>query len=302
MAVLPVMLVVAAFCAEPLTSGDHSRSLMVGDQQRSYLVHVPKGLDLSQPAPVVLALHGASMSGPMMVWFTGLNRKADAAGFIVVYPNGSGTAPFLTWNAGGMRPEAGAVRPDDVAFIRQLLDDLATTVKVDPQRVYACGMSNGGMMCYRLAAELSDRIAAIAPVAGALTLDDPKPQRAVPLIHLHGTGDSIVPYEFIPGKLPRYFHLKGVEESVRIWAKLNGCTDKPTTDLIHEGGDDLKVTRQTYGEGRDKSEVVLIIIEGGGHTWPGQAPPLGYLGRSSKKVSANDLMWDFFQKHPKPPK
>lgn len=302
MSAFPVLLTLAALCTEPLSVGDHSRSLMVGTQQRSYLVHVPKGLDLSRPVPVVLALHGAAMNGSMMVWFSGLNRTADTAGFIVVYPNGSGVAPFLTWNAGGMRPEAGATRPDDVAFISKLLDDLASVSKIDPQRVFACGMSNGGMMCYRLAAELSDRIAAIAPVAGTLTIDDPQPKRPVPLIHFHGTQDNIVPYEFIPGKLPRYFHLKGVEESIRIWVKLNACEDKPATDILSNGDDDLKVTRRTYREGRDKSEVVLVVIEGGGHTWPGQTPPIGYLGRSSNSVSANEVMWKFFQKHPLPPK
>src|SRR5690348_16081523 len=97
-------LLLAACClaqAETLGPGDHSRTLMVGGLKRSYLVHVPKGCDPKKPAPVVLALHGAAMNGSMMVWFSGLNKKADKAGFIVVYPSGTGTGPFLTWNAGG---------------------------------------------------------------------------------------------------------------------------------------------------------------------------------------------------------
>src|SRR5207248_1712283 len=116
-----------------------------------------------------LALHGAGMNGRMMRWFTGLDRKADREGFIVVYPDGTGSGSFLTWNAGALFRLAGN-RADDIAFLRELLDDLGKVVNVDPKRVFATGMSNGGMMCYRLAAEMSDRIAAIAPVAGTMAM------------------------------------------------------------------------------------------------------------------------------------
>src|SRR5271154_6888424 len=85
---------------DPLGPGDHPRTLMMGDQKRTYLVHIPKGYDPKKPTPVVLALHGAAMNGPMMVGFSGLNKTSEEAGFIVVYPSGMGTGPFLTWNAG----------------------------------------------------------------------------------------------------------------------------------------------------------------------------------------------------------
>ena len=154
---------------DPLGPGDHTRTLMMGEQKRTYLVHVPKDYDPKKPTPVVLALHGAAMNGPMMVWFSGLNTTADKSGFIVVYPSGTGTGPFLTWNAGGFKGKMAEGKADDVAFIGKLLDDLSTVIKVDEKRVNACGMSNGGMMCYRLAAELSNRIAAVAPVAVIVT-------------------------------------------------------------------------------------------------------------------------------------
>ena len=268
----------------PLDPGDHTRSLKMGEQERTYLVHVPKGYDPKKPAPVVLALHGMGMNGPMMVWFSSLSKKADKAGFIVVYPSGLS----LMWNAGGFSGR----RTDDVAFIGKVLDDLGTVVKVDEKRVYACGMSNGAMMCYRLAAELSDRIAAIAPVAGTIAIDESKPKRPVPVIHFHGTKDTFVPFEM--GKSKR---LKGVGESVQTWVKLNGCEEKPTVDVLSKDGDEMKVTRKTYGGGKDGSEVVLVIIEEGGHTWPGMTPPASFMGKSAKNISANDLMWEFFRKH-----
>ena len=282
---------------DPLGPGDHTRTLMMGDQKRTYLVHVPKGYDSKKPTPVVLALHGAAMDGSMMVWFSGLNKKSDEAGFIVVYPSGTGVGPFRTWNAGGFKGKMAEGKADDVAFIGKLLDDLVTVVTVDEKRVYACGMSNGGMMCYRLAAELSDRIAAVAPVAGTIAIEESKPKRPVPVIHFHGSKDSIVPFEMTKGKAPSFMKLKGVEDSIQTWVKLNGCDEKPKKDTLSKNGDEMKVTRTTYGGGKDGSEVVLVFIEEGGHTWPGQQPPVGFIGKSAKNISANDLMWEFFQKH-----
>jgi polyhydroxybutyrate depolymerase len=283
-----------------LAPGNHTRSLTVDGRERTYLVHVPPRRDPARPVPVVLALHGAAMNGPMMVWFSGLNRKADEAGFVVVYPSGTGTGPFLTWNAGGFAGRMAEGRPDDVAFIRALLDDLAAIVDVDAKRVYACGMSNGGMMCYRLAAELSDRIAAIAPVAGTIAIAESRPTRPVPVIHFHGTKDGIVPFDRTKGRQPPFMRLKDVAESVRTWVELNGCAAAPETETISPEGSSLKVTRTTHGHGRDGSEVVLVTIEDGGHTWPGQKPPVGFIGKSVDTVSANDLMWAFFEKHPLP--
>ena len=284
----------------PLGPGDHYRSLMMGQQKRLYLVHVPKGYDLKQPAPVVLALHGAMMNGPMMAWFSGLNEKADEAGFIVVYPSGAGSGPFLAWNAGGFRGKLAERAADDVAFIDKLLDDLGAEVKVDGKRVFACGMSNGAMMCYRLAAELSTRITAIAPVAGTIAIEESKPKRPVPVLHFHGTKDTLVPFETAKGKTPSFMKLRSVQESIQTWVNLDGCDEKPKTEVLSKDGDELKVTRATYGGGKNGAEVILVTIEGGGHTWPGMTPPANFLGKSALNVSANDLIWEFFQKHKLP--
>lgn len=279
----------------PLGPGDHTRTLTVDGLKRTYLVHVPKGYDPKKPTPVVLALHGAAMNGPMMAGFCGLSDKADAAGFIVAYPSGTGAGPFLAWNAGGFAAGVGS-KADDVAFIGKVLDDLAAVANADPKRVYACGMSNGGMMCYRLAAELSDRIAAVAPVAGTVAVEESKPKRPVPVIHFHGTKDTLVPFEKPKDKAP-LMKLKSVDESVKLWVKLNGCDGTPESETLSKDGDELKVTRATHAGGKDGAEVVLVVVEGGGHTWPGRKPPVAFLGKSAASVSANDLIWEFFQKH-----
>ncbi len=292
------LLLTAVTLAPPtaLTPGDHTRTLMMGELNRTYLVHVPKNYDTKKPTPVVLALHGAAMNGPMMATFCGMNEKSDAAGFIVVYPGGTGTGPFLTWNSGGL-PKSMTNKTDDVAFTGKLLDDLATVANVDAKRVYVCGLSNGAMMSYRLAAELSDRIAAIAPVAGTVTVAESKPKRPVPVIHFHGTKDTFVPFDKPKDRPPQFMKLKSVDESIQLWVKLNGCNEKPTTDTLSKDGDAMKVTRATYTGGKDGAEVVLVTIEHGGHTWPGQKPPIDFIGKSAMNISANDLIWEFFQKH-----
>jgi polyhydroxybutyrate depolymerase len=291
------LLLLTVLGTDPLGSGDHTRTVLMGEQKRTYLVHVPKEYDPEKPAPVILALHGAAMDGSMMVWFSGLNKKSDESGFIVVYPSGTGVGPFRTWNAGGFSGRMAEGKADDVAFIGKLLDDLGTVVKVDEKRVYACGMSNGGMMCYRLAAELSDRIAAVAPVAGTIAIEESKPKRPVPVIHFHGSKDNIVPFEMKKGKTPSFMKLKAVEDSIQTWVKLNGCDEEPMTEMISKEDDEIEVTRTCYSGGKEDSEVVLVVIKEGGHTWPGQKPPVGFIGKSARNISANDLMWEFFQKH-----
>ena len=282
---------------DALGVGNHFCSLTVGGLNRTYLVHIPKGYDSTKPEPVVLALYGAAMTGSMMVWFSGLNETSGKNNFIVVYPNGTGFGPLQTWNAGGLNPKMTERKPNDVAFIGKVLDDLSTRTNVDAKRVYACGMSNGAMMCYRLAAEMSDRIAAIAPVAGTVAIDESHPKRPVPVLHFHGTADPLVPFNSATTK-PSFMKFKSVDESIQTWATLDGCDDKPKIDVISKDGDEMKVTRQTYGGGKDGSEVVLVTIEGGGHTWPGQKPPVEFIGKSAMDISANDLIWEFFQKHP----
>lgn len=274
------------------------RFLTVGSLNRTYVVHVPKGHDQPGSLPVVLALHGATMNGPMMAWFSGLNRKADEAGFIVVYPNGTGSRSSFFWNGGNCCGSAMQDNVDDVAFINALLDDLSGNHRVDSQRIYATGISNGAIMVYRLASELSDRIAAIAPVSGAVGTENCRPKRPVPVLHFHGTADEFIP--FLGGKGEKSLsgtNFHSVDQSIRVWVDSNGCDENPEFDVLSKPGDEMTVTRKTYGAGKDPAEVVLVTIEGGGHTWPGMKSPAKYLGKSALNISANDLMWEFFRKH-----
>jgi polyhydroxybutyrate depolymerase len=288
-------LALAASTATNLPAGDHERSLISEGAPRAYWIHVPPGYDASKPTPVVMVLHSALMNGVSMARFCGMNEKADQAGFIAVYPNGTGPTPlFKYWDAGGVKVRDS----DDVGFIARVIDDLETVVHVDRKRVFATGMSNGGMMCYRLAAELSDRIAAIAAVAGTMAIEDCCPARPVPVLHIHGTRDGLVLYNGPDERIPKNLKFLSVDDTVRTWAKLDGCPPTPAVDLLPSLKDCIPIRRTIYGPGADGAEVVLYSIEGGGHTWPGRDPQLFFLGKSTMDVSANDLIWEFFQKHP----
>lgn len=292
---------------EPLRPGDLRRVVTHHGLERNYLVHVPKSYDAAKSIPVVLVLHGGGSNAAMTVRYTGMNEKADQAGFLAVYPNGTGrVAHALTWNAGNCCGYAQRQQIDDVGFMAAVLDDLDQIGKIDERRIYATGISNGGMLAYRLANEMSERVAAIAPVAGTLGFDDPKPTRPVPVIQFHGTEDRFVPLHGGRGiKSITQTNFHSVEKAVAQWAKLIGCPDKPReTKVPHVAKDDMHVTRREYGPGKNGAELVFYLIEGGGHTWPGRQPlaDIEFLGPSTGDISANDLMWEFFVQHPLPDK
>ncbi len=291
----------AVTAAEPLAPGSNStRSLQVDGRERSYIVHMPTGYDATKPTAVVLIFHGAFTNAAITVAYSGLNATADDKNFIAVYPNGTGQRePALFWNAGDWGKARLRDPPDDVKFVAAVLDDLAKVANTDAKRIYATGISNGGMMCYKLAAELSTRIAAIAPIAGTQSFENAQPKRPVPVLHFHGTEDKLVPYDGPKLASERLMGLKSVDDTVRIWAKLNACPEKPKIESLPDKADDgTTVRRLTYGPGKDGSEVVLIEIKGGGHSWPGRSMPLELFGRSTKDISANDMLWEFFQRHP----
>ena len=276
-------------------------TLAVGSSSRTFLVHVPKNPAAANP-PLVIALHGGGANGKKMERFCGLSETSDRYGFVVVYPNGSGRLKgFLTWNAGSCCGYAEKHAIDDVAFIRQLIAYMIEQYHVDPSRVYVTGISNGAMMAYRLAAEIPDQIAAIAPVAGTLTIDPGTTHVAMPIIHFHGTDDRFVPYAGGRGSrsVIRNSYMP-VEETIKVWKRINQAAEIPGVEelpALHNDG--TSVVRYTYRTGRDSQNIVLYKIIGGGHTWPGQPHARLLLGRTTTEISANDLMWEFFRSHVK---
>jgi len=235
------------------------------------------------------------------------NSPTDAAisgaGFFVMnsLPDGTGEqARMLTWNAGLCCGYARRHGVNDLGFVKTLLDDIGSVINVDSRRVYATGVSNGAMMAYRLAAEMSDRIAAITAVAGTMALESLAPTRPVSVLHFHGTADEYVP--LTGGRGPRslsQLDFIPVNDVIQAWVDFNGCQREPNVRHIPpQAPDDLAVVLQQHPAQRTDAEVALYVIDGGGHTWPGRQSRITTLGRSTLTVSANKLMWDFFARHP----
>ena len=264
--------------ATRLTSGDHDCTVTVGERVRQYLVHVPQRAQSQAKLPVVLLFHGGGSNPRQMVDFTGMNDCADKHGFVVIYPAGTGIIDAaLTFNAGNCCGRA----------LRE---------QVDPQRIYATGMSNGAMMAYLVADKLSERIAAIAPVGGPMGFATCSPKRPVPVLHFHGRDDEFAPYN---GGIGRRSISKtnffSVAHSIDAWVQANGCEASPATlELPVTVDDGTRVTVHTYQGGRDGGEVQLYEIPGAGHTWPGHESRFKALGKSTKNIDANEVMWAFF--------
>jgi polyhydroxybutyrate depolymerase len=279
---------------------DERKTLTHDGRERSYIVHLPPQYDGRTPMPVVINLHGGGGSGALAARMTGMSAKADAEGFIVVYPNGTGPLTrdvLLTWNAGkNCCGYAFRNHVDDVGFIRAMIGELKKDYAVDADRVWATGMSNGAMMSHRLGIELSDLIAGIAPVAGALDCEPKAPARAVSVLIIHGKADRHVRFEggapeVKADRLPRVD--RSVRFAVEFWVKHNGCS---TTPKVRTGG---KVSRQEYTGGRDGTAVVLVAIEDEGHTWPGGVKFRRRADEPTREISATDAIWEFFKTHPR---
>jgi len=280
-----------------LLPGDSTRMLNVDGLERSYVLHVPAGYDPAQPVPVVLNFHGGGGKAENAIKMTGFNTQADEFGFLVVYPNGSGELEnyFLSWNSGNCCGYAQRENVDDITFVRALLDDLRTIANVDPKRIYATGMSNGGMMSYRLACELADQIAAIGSVAGTQNFDICQPSEPVSIIHFHGIGDPVVPYEGGFGSISLAdVDFASAEESISFWVAHNGCDETPAQEAFED------ITHTTYALGDQNTAVELYTISNGGHVWPGSQQVREDANGPTQTISASQLIWEFFAAHPKP--
>ncbi len=262
--------------------GDTERSLTVDGLSRSYLLHVPAGLSAVSPVPLVLVFHGHRMNGDYMLATTGFNILADANQFIVAYPNGTGSAQALSFDAGLCCGSAQKNDIDEAAFVRGILSDLGGLYAIDPARVYAAGFSNGAMLAYRLACELSDTIAAIAPVAGNLGYDPCRPLGKVSVLHIQGLSDDSAPYadeDLDPDLDPA---IRSVRGSVALWAYFDGCTGSPD-----ENRDGI-ATHLVYSACAGGTAVELYSLYGIGHVWP-----------SESLWPASRTIWEFFAAHPK---
>ena len=263
------------------------------NNNRTFLLRLPSQYDASVEYPLIIAMHGGTGNAFNLENQSQLSIKAEEENFIVVYPEGLplGILDIRTWNAGWCCGMASSTDIDDVGFINALIDTLLDDYSIDESRIYATGMSNGGFMSYRLACELPERIAAIAPVAATMSMVDCQPNRQVPIIHFHSYLDEAGPYLGGIGTGISSHYSPPLDSVLNAWANHNDCASR--NDTIE---DNSLYTKIEWNNCACNSQILQYMTYDGGHSWPGgMATPLG--DPVSNNINANDLMWSFFESH-----
>ena len=231
--------------------------------------------------------------------YSEMNAVAEIAKFYVVYPQGLPDANGINhWNAWQDPADV-----DDIGYINALLDFLLSTEAVDFQRVYSCGFSNGGIFSYALAGQSSERFAAIASVSGTMTevmIQNINPTRPVPVFHIHGTLDLVVPFDGSPGQYPTFGVLTSVSETLNFWKTEDGCTSLSTNNIANTNLFDLCSASKTIYSGCAEHDNWYVEISGGGHTWSGTTP-LTVTGATCQDYDGSQEIWNFFSTITMPP-
>ncbi|MBV6509560.1 MAG: hypothetical protein JJLCMIEE_02654 [Acidimicrobiales bacterium] len=301
-----------------VSTGVSENLLSTGDVERHYRLFVPSDYDGETPLPLVVSLHGLTMTSDMQAVATGFEDLAERDGAVVVTPDGYGAVQF--WNIIDHE-----LAQDDVAFIAELLEELEGTLCIDTGRVYATGISNGALMSGVLACRLPESFAAIGSVAGIMTLPPCEDGEPVAVLAIHGTDDAIVPYEGgLSASIEAFLHstdllgleggldaqaeaipvldeaLPPVEDAAAEWAEIDGCAPDPEESAVSE-----EVTLLNWGGCEDNTEVSFYVVEGGGHTYPRGESLEGFdwglieafVGYTTTDIDSTELIWDFFAEH-----
>jgi len=256
--------------------GNYNGAITINEVTRKFNTHIPPGYQPGVPTPLVLNLHGRGGTVNNHEQISQMNARADEQGFIVVSPQAIGE-PSTWWPASGPKGQA------DLEFFQMLIATLESQHSIDPARIYVTGFSNGGAMANRLACTLANKIAAIAPVAGAHPqMETCEASLPVAVLAIHAIDDPIIPYKGDGD------YLTAVPAWTSAWAQRNECGLIPEVDISH-----ATYKWETWSDCAGDASVILYTIDGGGHTWPGSG--LGY----SSDIYASDIIWAFFEAHPK---
>lgn len=282
--------------AEP--SSDR-QGIRVGGRDRTYIVRAPAASRNARALPLVIVMHGGGGNALNAESMTGFTEKGRSEGFVVLYPEGtSRRGPLLTWNAGHCCGYAMEQRVDDVGFMGALIDRVAMQYPIDRKRVYATGMSNGAMMAHRLGIELSEKIAAIAPVVGAVFGDEDQPRAPVSAIMINGMMDESVPYRGGPtgGRFVSAWDgtpARPALDQARFWATAAGCNPSLRSE------DRGKYLRGVH-DCPAPLGVEIYSVKDNGHAWPGGRAGTRRGDVPSTSLDATDVIWDFFRAHARP--
>ena len=275
-----------ASCNRPHAAGQSRNSFTYRGQAREYLLYVPPAYTGKQNVPIIFNFHGYGSNMQEQMAYGNFRPEADRDNFLVVAPNGQSRGG-RHWN---LTSEPGL--QNDVQMVSALLDHLEATLCIDTNRVYSTGMSDGGAMTSVLACVMPNRFAAFAPVAVEVFVKGCGGTRSIAIEDFKGTADPVVPYS--GGRTTCCGHAKvaAAETSMAGWAAHDGCNATYTDTKI---GTDVR--KRTWHDCRAPGEVIMYIVDGGGHTWPGSIP-VATLGKTTTTINATQLIWQFFAAHP----
>jgi polyhydroxybutyrate depolymerase len=281
------------------STGQTDEEITSSEMTRTYRRMVPSSAEAGTPLPVVFNFHGLGSNAEEQNAFSGMEDLGEHEGFVVITPQGRGTLPFWAFS--------NPANPDFV-LVSDIVAATADALCIDLARVYATGMSNGGLMSSGLACRLPDTIAAVSAVSGLAYFDDCDTSRPVAVQVIYGTADQVLPYEGGIGDRLQEAGIPdvgfpGIPESMADWAALAGCDPEPEEEVISD-----EVTRLEWPNCAGDAAVVHYRVEGGGHTWPGTPLLDGAaeenvsqrLGFTTDDIDASELAWEFFRAHPKP--
>lgn len=280
--------------------GLYTLSISHNGMARYFKLYVPKTYNAEKPTPLVFSLHGGG--GDMALKASERHYKqistSDRFGYIALIPNGFSiykSGKLATWNAGNCCGLSRDNKIDDVAFIRSLIERAKELLNIDASKIFASGMSNGGMMSYRLACEMSDTFKAIAAVAGTDNTVECNPKKPISILHIHAKNDDHVLYNGGIGSeaadVKYITNFKSVAETMQKWAKFNKCNLNPVKIV-----EALGYRCEAYNGCANNVTVQLCTTETGGHSWPGGLPPRGTKDASFSGFSASVMNWEFFSK------
>lgn len=277
-----------------------SEQMMIDGLARTYVIKLPKDYyDSVSERPLVIGLHGTGGSAEQFERAYGFNEKADAAGFVAVYADGvikddgRGFFKIRTWNAGTCCDYAMYNNINDVKFISTLIDSISRRFRINRKKVYVTGMSNGGMMAYRLASELPHQIAAIGVVSGTMVAEkNPGREGTVPVIHIHAVPDTKVPFN--GGIGIGEVHFPPAMEGIQYWVNRNNCQNDPIVEN-HQG---YQLKSWLSQDGRPS--IQLYLTEDGGHAWPSTERQGRWGDMPSTALNATGLIWDFLNAFSRP--
>lgn len=262
-----------------------TQTLEIDGRSRSWLFYRPLQLS-GDSAPLVLVYHGGLANAQHALEMSDFTELADEFGFMVAFPEGVGR----TWNSGSCCGKAVSAEIDDISFTRALVAQISAANPVDPARIYATGISNGGMFAYRLACDAPDLIAAIAPVAAILNVRDDQcsPEQSLAILHIHGSGDQHVPFAGGTGsRTVSGLSYRSVPSSIDFFTAAYGCDAAPETTQLNQ-----RITQDNYQNCASDGEIQLLTIDGGGHRWP-----LDPAWHGLDPATTSATIWQFFANH-----